>query len=188
MQLGMTRPTQLPWLPVLANVAPLACQTPPVLAEQNVTPQPSNAVHQLLANNLTLTVVTSDGHVVQLVDAQSNLTHTLSFLVVANVQSTFAVEACHVGIARLLLHVYTDDNVTLATVDYAVRVVRQNRAVDRMFNLGVLGQALFNAFALGCGADWQRIKRHLADNLADFLSPFLQQVVILPAVRQPEET
>jgi len=145
-------------------------------------------VCQLLAYNLTLTVVTLDPHVVQLVDAQSNITHTLSFLVVPNVQSTFSVEACHVGITRLLLHVYADDNVTLATVDYAIRVVRKDRAVDRMFNLGVLGQALFNAFALGCGADWQRIKRHLADNLADFLTPFMQQLIILPAVRQPEET
>ena len=142
----------------------------------------------LVSYNLTLTVVSSDPHVVQLVDAQSNVTHTASFLVVPNVESTFSVAACHIGITRLLIQVYTNDDVILATADYAIRVVRKSRAVDRMFNVGVLGQALFNAFALGCGADWQRIKRHLADNLADFLTPFMQQLVILPAVRQSDET
>jgi len=130
-------------------------------------------------------VVTSDPHVAQLVDLQSNVTRTLSLLVVPNVESTFIVDASHIGITRLLVQVYTDDDIILATVDYTVRVGRKSRAVDRLFNLGVLGQALFNAFALGCGADWQRIKQHLADNVADFLTPFTQQLVLLPAVRQP---
>jgi len=48
----------------------------------------------------------------------------------------------------------------------------------------VLGQALFNAFAVGSGAaDWQRIERHLADNLADFLAPLTLQLLLLPAVK-----
>jgi len=132
-----------------------------------------------------LTVVTSDPHVALLVDDQSNITRTLSYFVVPNAESTFTVDANRIGITRLHLHVSTDDDVILATVDYTVRVVRNSRAVDRLFNLGVLGQALFNAFALGCGADWQRIKRHLADNVADFLAPFAQQLLLLPAVRQP---
>jgi len=41
LQLGTTRPTQLPWLPVLVTTAPLAYQMPPVLAEQNVTYTPA---------------------------------------------------------------------------------------------------------------------------------------------------
>ena len=127
-------------------------------------------------------MVTTDPHVVQLVDAQANITHSLSFLVLPNVESTFLVDASHIGIAHLLLRVYTQDDVIVATADYTVRVVRNRRAVDRLFNLAVLGQALFNAFALGCGADWRRTKRHLADNVADFLKPFMQQLALLPAV------
>jgi len=142
-------------------------------------------MYQLLVYYFTLTVVTSDPHVAQLVDDQSNVTHNLSFPVVPNVESTFFVDARHVGITRLILRVYSDDDVILATVDYTVRVLRKSRAVDRLFELGILGQALFNAFALGCGADWQRIKRHLAGNVADFLTPFIQQLVLLPAVRKP---
>jgi len=145
-------------------------------------------VHQLLqAHNLTLTVITLDSHVAQLVDVQSNLTHTLSVVVVPKVEYTFLVDARHIGITRLLLQVRTDNDVTVATADYTVRVLRKRRAVDRLFNLAILGQALFNAFSLGCGADWQRIKRHLADNAGNFLTPFMQQLVLLPMVRQPTE-
>jgi len=48
----------------------------------------------------------------------------------------------------------------------------------------VLGQALFNAFAVGAGAEWQQIKRHLADNVTNFLAPFMQQLALFPAVKQ----
>ena len=127
-------------------------------------------------------MVTLDAHVARLVDAQSNVTRRLSFDVVPHVASSFTVDACNVGITRLHLQLRTDDIVPAAAVDYTVRVVRKRRAVDRLFSLGVLGQALFNAFALGCGADWRRIKQHLAENVADFLTPFVQQLALLTAV------
>lgn len=127
--------------------------------------------------------MTSDQHVAQLVDVQSNLTRTLSLLVVPDVQSSFVVDARHIGTARLLVRLSVDDCVTLETVDYTVRVSRQGRAVDSLFTWAVLGQALFNAFAVGSGADWQRIKRHLADNVADFLAPLMLQFLLLPAVK-----
>jgi len=134
--------------------------------------------------NLTLTVVARDSHVVQLVDTQYNVTDVLSLVIIPDVQSTILIDAIHLGITSLHLRVYTYDDVILATDEYTIRVSRDSRAVDRLFNLAVLGQALFNAFALGCGTDWQRIKRHLTDNVGDFITPFMQQLVLLPPVTQ----
>jgi len=131
--------------------------------------------------NLTLTVVTTDLHVVQLVDAQSNLTRTLSVVVVPSVECAFVVQARHIGIARLVLHVSADPGVVLATADYAVRVSRKWRDVDGLFTWAVMAQAMFNAFAAGCGADWRRIKRHLTTS--NLRIPFAQQLVLLSAVR-----
>jgi len=95
-------------------------------------------------------------------------------------------DARHIGIARLHLRLSAEDNDEgriLASVDYTVRVVRKCRAVDTLFNWAVLGQALFNAVAVGCGADWRRVKRHLADGgAADFIVPLVIQLLLLPAV------
>jgi len=65
-----------------------------------------------------------------------------------------------------------------------VTVLRKSRSVDVLFNWAVLGQALVNALALGSATEWPRTKRHLADNAADFVAPFAQQLILLPAVRQ----
>ena len=122
----------------------------------------------------------------QLVDSQSNTTRSLSLLVRPNTESSFVVDASHIGITSLLIQLgpHNDDDVILATVYCSVRVLRKIRAVDMVFNWAVLGQSLFNAFALGCGADWQRIRRHLADNVVNFLAQFVQQLFLLPVVRK----
>jgi len=67
-------------------------------------------------------LVLLDVHSLFIVDAQSNVTESLVFLVVPDAESSFLVDARHVGIARLLLRLSADDNVTLASVDYTVRV------------------------------------------------------------------
>ena len=73
-------------------------------------------------------LVLLDVHSLFIVDAQSNVTESLIFLVVPDAESSFLVDARHVGIARLLLRLSADDDVTLASVDYTVRVSQKSPA------------------------------------------------------------
>lgn len=63
-----------------------------------------------------------------LLNAAFNVNETVSFLVAPDAESSFLVDARHVGIARLLLRLSADDNVTLASVDYTVRVSQKSPA------------------------------------------------------------